>query len=563
MSVSKCMQHLPGTLWRWRFSLLFAALLSLVALGYLQTSSDLVRLARRPSWLDPARHRSEGVELPRTPEVWDERPAHVRASPRRVVHLDLKGAPPTAAYLTRLLPLIRRLGGTGLLLEWEDMFPFSGALRPAAARNHYSRAEVRRILAEARRQGLQVIPLVQTFGHLELFLKLEPFAHLRETPAQPAALCPSRNESFRLVQKIVDQVMEMHRGTPFLHIGCDEVYHMGVCELCRTQMRDDLYLEHVTRVARYVRERYNARPLIWDDMMRHIPGDVLRRSGIAELVEPMVWVYAEDVYRFVGPNVYDAFAEVFPHVWGASAYKGAFGETLTVPPITRHLDNTLNWLDVMRREGPKFSEGFRGLVLTGWQRYDHMAVLCELLPAAIPSLAVSLVAASHGFFNSSLQDLLYNTLGCPSAPHELLSSLATDPQGSYAFSACDFPGSEFFKFTGQLESAVAQAEEFFATATQRKGWLTEYNINRNYTNPFRVDEVLEMFYSVQYTMKSAVSSARDALQDVVDRYTVAEWVEQHALAQYGLNVSEAAAPRRPGAPRNWAQRRRDRAERLP
>ena len=34
--------------------------------------------------------------------------------------------------------------------------------------------------------------------------------------------------------------------------------------------------------------------------------------------------------------------------------------------------------------------------ITGWQRYDHFAVLCELLPAGLPSLALDLIAVSSG-----------------------------------------------------------------------------------------------------------------------------------------------------------------------
>ena len=81
-----------------------------------------------------------------------------------------------------------------------------------------------------------------------------------------------------------------------------------------------------------------------------------------------VWVYAEDVYRFVPSMVWDKFAAVFPYVWSASAFKGAFGETLYIPNVKRHLENNLRWLEVMSSEGPKFKGGFRGIALTGWQR---------------------------------------------------------------------------------------------------------------------------------------------------------------------------------------------------
>ena len=112
----------------------------------------------------------------------------------------------------------------------------------------------------------------------------------------------------------------------------------------------------------------------------------LTDSGIGSLVEPMVWVYAEDIDRFAGWESWEKYAKIFPTIWAAAAFKGAFGETLTIPPITRHAENSQRWVDVLARESVRWSKGVGGLVLTGWQRYDHFAVLCELLPAAIPSM---------------------------------------------------------------------------------------------------------------------------------------------------------------------------------
>lgn len=126
--------------------------------------------------------------------------------PRRLVHLDLKGAPPKLQYLQKLFPLVRKFGATGLLLEWEDMFPWTGPLAQLAADNAYSKADVKEILKMAAANQLEVIPLIQTFGHVEFALKLPDFAHLREVQESPQALCPSNNASVNFVEQLIDQV---------------------------------------------------------------------------------------------------------------------------------------------------------------------------------------------------------------------------------------------------------------------------------------------------------------------------------------------------------------------
>ncbi|GLH10878.1 Uncharacterized protein GBIM_15757 [Gryllus bimaculatus] len=110
--------------------------------------------------------------------------------PALVVHLDLKGSPPTMPFLKSFLELIAEEGADGLLLEYEDTFPFEGHLANLSAPHAYTKEQVLQLLEWAAELRLQVIPLVQTFGHLEYALKLPEFSHLRESKESMAALCP-------------------------------------------------------------------------------------------------------------------------------------------------------------------------------------------------------------------------------------------------------------------------------------------------------------------------------------------------------------------------------------
>ena len=192
---------------------------------------------------------------------------------------------------------------------------------------------------------------------------------------------------------------------------------------------------------------------------------------LSKLVEPMVWVYAEDVYRFVPSYTWDRYSLVFDYIWTASAFKGAHGESLVVPDVQRHLQNNLNWLALMAEEQPKLRGGFRGIALTGWQRYDHFAVLCELLPAAIPSLAVSLISTSNGFFNETLGKPLFKALGCVqhSGKYNSFVDLERDNFLWEKLNWCFFPGANFFKMTKTLVNTEKEVEGFLDKLDNKKG----------------------------------------------------------------------------------------------
>lgn len=60
-----------------------------------------------------------------------------------IVHLDFKGMPPKLMYLKSLLTTLKRHGVNGLLIEYEDMFPYEGTLANLSVPHHYEKNEVR------------------------------------------------------------------------------------------------------------------------------------------------------------------------------------------------------------------------------------------------------------------------------------------------------------------------------------------------------------------------------------------------------------------------------------
>ncbi|XP_057668899.1 hexosaminidase D-like [Diorhabda carinulata] len=448
---------------------------------------------------------------------------------KRIVHLDLKGAPPLISYFRRFFPLIQSMGATGILLEYEDMFPFSGHLKNISAKNAYSVENIKEILNLAENSQLEVIPLVQTFGHLEFALKHAEFAYLREVGGSPQALCPSRKSSLDFITELINQVMSLHPSVKYLHIGCDEVFQMGECDLCRLEIHENLFLKHIKNVVDIVRLKYpTLKIIVWDDMLRHISQQSMLDAKLGELVEPMVWVYAEDIYRFVQPTIWEKYSSVFATAWSASAFKGAFGETMYVPNARRHLENTLRWLDTMAAQSTAFKNGISGIAITGWQRYDHFAVLCELLPASIPSLALSLLAATTGYFNSSLKDKFLKVLSCPESAIDSTPfiTLESDPFLWEKVSRCTFPGSPVFRLTNRFHNLELEANEFLDVTLKQKGWMTLYNVQHNYSLALRVEELTLDLPRLYHGMISLARTAVDAMNGIFDNYTKSEWIEQ-------------------------------------
>ncbi|XP_053618138.1 hexosaminidase D-like [Plodia interpunctella] len=346
-----------------------------------------------------------------------------------VVHIDLKNTPLKLSYLTQLLPTLRKLGATGLLMEYEDMFPYEGELVQIQNQNSYRRSELKNFLIICKYTNLEVIPLVQTFGHMEYVLKHREFRELREFDPYMDSICPSKPKSIDLIRKKLSQVILFHRSVAplkHIHIGCDEVYYINLllCKECsvRHLSNEEIFMAHVQTVTSIVKNMsQDTTVLIWDDMLRFTYSDF----PVDQKAEPIVWNYKKKV-EVLHDNLLK-YHKTFPNIWIASAYKGADGEESILPDIKRRFLNHFSWLEVISNytfEDDSNVFKFKGIVLTGWSRYASGRKPVDILPCSLPSLVLNLILVDRFqldffpttdpsvFYSKYLHNRFLNTLRC-------------------------------------------------------------------------------------------------------------------------------------------------------
>ncbi|XP_008436229.1 hexosaminidase D [Poecilia reticulata] len=447
---------------------------------------------------------------------------------KKLVHLDLKGAPPQIEYLHRLIELFSRLGVDGLLVEYEDMFPYKGELQllQATAQPAYSREQVLSIQESAKARGMEVIPLVQTFGHMEFVLKHRTLWHLREDPHCVGTLNPHKEEGVKLVMEMLRQVVELHPHLRTVHIGADEVYSLGEGEDSKLWLAstgcsvEQLFLSHVTKVAKAIKEAWpDMNIIMWDDMMRDMRQDTLKASGLVGLVQPMLWDYTPNLDVDKTVSLLEKYHSAgMSDLWAASSFKGSTSVHTCVTCTQRHVDNHLQWLKVAASLSAAIN--MRGIAITGWQRYDHLSVLCELLPVALPSLASCLQTLNHGEFSTEAHRNVTEMLGVSSAEIEAMERTSAGESL--------FPGRRLAELIVEINSLLNSEDlRFFESNMFVRGWFSPYHRQRKMVNPSNSILIHSQASGYLDTLQKMVEAVRKEMVNLYPNSTAEEWMEEH------------------------------------
>lgn len=435
------------------------------------------------------------------------------------VHFDFKGAPPKPSYFISLLPLLQNMGFNGLLIEWEDMFPYKGKLFEAINGDAYSMNHVEKMLAAAKEYKFEVVPLVQTFGHLEWILKLKEFKHLRDDSLYPQVICIGSEEAWHIISDMINQVADVHKrfGMNYFHIGADEVFNFGTCNetlnlIQKLGSRDKAFSWHVSRTANFVKKQFaSTTVLIWHDMIVHMSDRDQEAYNLSELLEPILWSYAEDLDIYLPYSDWIALKK-FKKVWGASAFKGADGPMRFYSNPIHYIRNHESWIEQMTKVYKEFDR-FQGLIISGWSRYDHLAVLCEMFPVGIPTLSMSAETILAGRSLDGHYEKTSKLLRC-NAPYK--------PGFVYG---CEFPGKRVYELVNEYSTFSQQLRKYIDTDFEFNGWLSVLTENWNYSSPMYVKKVLTY---IDYYLQP-LERIENELRSELNNYFYPEAVDEFIL----------------------------------
>ncbi|OGV52357.1 MAG: hypothetical protein A2017_09040 [Lentisphaerae bacterium GWF2_44_16] len=248
-----------------------------------------------------------------------------------------------------------------LLIEYEAMYPWSGKHSVISCKDAFTEKEVKSIVKKAGERGIEIIPLVQTLGHVYHLLIHKEYKYCEESPEHPQQLCPLKEASFKLACELIDDTMRLHPESRYIHLGGDECRQLGVCPECAAfAAKHGKYMLHAQfykRLTDYVVSK-GLTPIIWHDIAIKAP-EALRDFN--EKVVFHFWNYGDISH---GPM--DAKLDLLKEktgsgrILGGSAARGeaAHGAVLASMRIIQS-----NTMEMNRR---MHEEGCIGSIITDW-----------------------------------------------------------------------------------------------------------------------------------------------------------------------------------------------------
>jgi hypothetical protein len=152
----------------------------------------------------------------------------------RGFHLDLRIQVMTMPALKAFALKLSQNGMNTLVMEWEGTYPFEK--HPLIPNRYaYSKQEIKNFIRYCDSLGIDVIPLQQSFGHVEYILRHQRYKNLREDQKDVSQVCPLETDGDKALFTDLYTELAATHTSKYIHIGGDETYLLGHGAKCKAK----------------------------------------------------------------------------------------------------------------------------------------------------------------------------------------------------------------------------------------------------------------------------------------------------------------------------------------
>jgi hexosaminidase len=301
-------------------------------------------------------------------------------------HLDLRIQVIPMPELKNLALQLHQGGINTLIMEWEGSYPFKD--EPLIPNRYaYSREEVVSFIGYCKSIDIDVIPLQQSFGHVEYILRHYKYAALREDQQDYSLINPLREElAKQLFTTLYKDLISTH-ASPYIHIGGDETFLLGHSDESKQKIKSlgmgRLYGDYIKMLCDIV-VSLGKRPIVWADIALKYPEAL---KGLPKQTIFVDWNYGWDIDRF---GDHQKLMESGFEIWGSPAIRSQ-PDNYFLTQWQKHFENIRDFVPTARKLG------YKGIVMTSWSTSGSYSPVFESSTDIVNLYAVRRVYPISGF----------------------------------------------------------------------------------------------------------------------------------------------------------------------
>lgn len=207
--------------------------------------------------------------------------------------------------LKQYLGYLAAMGYNMLMLYVENSFKIDGNERFGFLLGAYTKEELKELDDVAFDYGIEMIPCLECYGHLQGYLRWPEANEVKDTPTVLLADC---EKTYELIENMIKTSAETFRSRR-VHIGMDEAWNMGrgkYMDIHGYKKPIEIFNRHMRRIVD-ITNKYSLKTMMWSDMyFREAAGNAMGyykkdsvftdeiKSAIPQEIELVYWHYGEE-----------------------------------------------------------------------------------------------------------------------------------------------------------------------------------------------------------------------------------------------------------------------------